>query len=286
MRFRLAATMLCALLLAAPASADEVLLTNGNILRGRILYEDDAKIELEIPLDGEAPDNTVTMTLEKSRVRQITRSPSVFETSRREAIGIAEEETPEPAAAEEPPPPSGGSGAEGGAPQTPETDAGGESGAAADEEPTEAEEQGYVEETIDPALERQVESLLRTLGESTREGRDAAENQLVAIGEVATPTLGRALLTSDSNRQKISIVQVLGRIGDRRAVRALLTQLRGGRDDKTRMRHAWTALKRITGQDIYFNEDHGEAKRESDIRDWLDWWESAKEDYPEQVGGE
>jgi hypothetical protein len=251
--------------------ADEILLRNGNIIRGQVISEDAEKVVINIPF-GKAGDDGqerfVRMTFPRDRVSRVTRRRSIFE------------EKPEPIR-----PALQGRRAE----DEPETPAAGEVPA---EEPAEspetppAEAAESEEEQIDPALRDKIASLIGELKITDRDARSRAERQLTAIGEDAVPQVTEALLASDSRLQAISLGHVVGNLGDKRATRALIAQLDAVDRKKTIMRAAYKALKRITGKNIFFDDDDSLRVRRIQQKEWLDWFESVAEDYPPQIGFE
>jgi len=254
---------------AAGAAGDEVLLKNGNVIHGTIVSEDAENIVFRIPFEEKEAGKEarfVEMTFPRSRVQRLTRSATVFTPVQREAGA-----KPEAGAAAGDTPAGTGSAAV-------------ESASA----PAKGDEEtapGGTEE-VSPALKAQIDALLEQLKGTEDEARTEAEQKLGAIGEPAMRLVGLTLKSSESRLQSMACIRVLRAAGDRKAVRVLIDKLEGANQDRARMQLAWNALKSITGQTIYFNEEHSARERGVQKGKWLEWFETVKDDpsYRKQYG--
>jgi hypothetical protein len=278
------------MLIAAGASAaDEILLKNGNVFRGKILSETEREVVIGIPMnEGEEvtrdKKNFIEMTVDKANIKSITRDSTIFRPIEREVVG--EEKTPvEPVLANEEnkTSPAEKTPATETAPNTNEQPVEGEGKTTDNNNKEEAATEKPVEEQLDPALQAQIDALVKNLGSGDEAARNKAAQKLQSIGKDATPSLVKALL-SGGNTQRIDAAKVLGEIRDKRAIQGLIKALEGGRDDRTRMRFVYNALKSVTGQSFFFNEDGNANKRRAEVAKWQEWFDGAKEELPEQVG--
>jgi len=280
----LLSVLLATLILAATAAADEILLKNGNVIIGKIIHEDAENVIIRIssPLSDDSGDaeKFIEMSFPKSNVRRITRDANFFQPIKRK--GTEEEKKPEPAATPteppEPTPPVTPT-----SPDTPTTGAGTETAAettpATDKEP---------EPLLDPALQKQVDSYIESLGTMMdEEKRKGIEQRLAAIGEDVGPTVILALKKGGPDFKRISLIRILERLRDKRGVRELIEQLKGMRTNTIRMRFAYQTLMKITGHAIKFEYEVEDNKyRAKQVQAWEEWFTSVKDQYPEQVGYE
>lgn len=112
-----------------------------------------------------------------------------------------------------------------------------------------------------------VEPLIGTLNDEDIYVQNAVVNALVKIGKPAVGPLITALKDEDS-RARYKAIEILGEIGDSRAVEPLITALENKNLDKSKV--IW-ALERITG------ENFGR-----DPKKWQNWWEENKDRYSTQ----
>lgn len=277
---RIAVCAFLAALLSAPVlKADMIELKNGAVFEGKIVHQSDESVTIRMMGAGSNDEDgpTIEMSFKRERIKSITISEGLLTPARRPKAVDVTREAPPPAAPEakpdtESPDLFGQEG--GGTPATKQPPAtGGEAAPEAEEE-----------EEINPLILRYMEDL----GDLDQKTRDAARTRLAAFGTDATPALVPAYRESTSYTMKRSILIVLSDIKDKRATRFLIDALEGTGREESRMEWAWIALKKTTGQNIYFDADDSARARGSQRQRWLDWFETVKEDdaYAEQIGYE
>ncbi|MCX7935786.1 MAG: hypothetical protein N3A66_11075, partial [Planctomycetota bacterium] len=232
------------------AGADEVLLKNGHVFQGKIIFIDQDKVTIRIQLGGQ--DSYVDMTFDRTKVQDIKYEAAVFKApAPAEAEPEVKEEKAEEPAAQ---PKAEGAGEEKGK----EGEAPAAGGAAPGEE-------------IDPALKAQIASLIKALDTPDVQAKGEAESKLVALGRSAVPFLAAAL-KNPSTEQRYSCIWVLQKLGDKRAVQALIAVLKAEAttEDQRRCQSAANdALRAITGQNFPFSEAAPAAERAQQAPGWL-----------------
>jgi len=254
--------------IVSAVAADEVLLKNGHVFQGKIIFVDQDKVTIRIQLGDQ--DSYVDMTFDRSKVQDIKYAAAVFKAPPAEAEGkeeISEVEAP-----------------------AYKTEI--ESKERADEAPAGAmpvsETAAAEEEEIDPALKAQIASLIKALDTPDVQVKGDAESKLLALGRRAVPFLAAAL-KNPSTEQRFSCIWLLQRLGDKRAVKALIAVLRGeavNEDQRRCLSAAVDALRAITGQDLPFSEEASDAERAQQAQAWEKWFEGVKDsvEYKLQVG--
>ncbi len=276
-------------LLVFRLSADEVLLKNGNVIVGKIVQETAQSITIKVlTASGQGKtgaDRFIQMTFQKKDIRRITREANFFKPVTRTGGARKEKDEQVPASPD----------------ITPAMDAGKEDakergGAAADakdedkaRESKDNDKADKEEDKLDPALQAQVDSLIDSIGKTKdQKQREAMESRIVAIGKEVAPTVIKALNAGGDDFKRISLIRVIRSLGDKRAVQALINQLKGNSRNTIRMRYAWKTLKSLTGKgfDFDFNQKHKAfniKKRNRQIARWQKWFDSVKDNYPKQV---
>jgi len=262
-------------LVATPLRADMVLLKNGTVHEGKVIRQDEKMVELRILGAGDDEDGpSITMKWPRSRVRSVTITQGLLPTPTRQktAVDVTAKE-PEP---KEP---------------TDREDLFGQDDDDDDagKDPDGGKKPGPAAPPVAPEKPKEVNPLIirfiEDLGSEDAAVRTQAMVRLTAFGAEATPSLLSGL-EGGSLVKRRAILQSLDDIKDRRAVRALIDQLNGPDSEASRLRWAYLALKHTTGQVFRFDEKERRARRGTDIKRWLKWFESVKDKYPEQIGYE
>jgi hypothetical protein len=245
------------IVVAGAAQADTVLLKNGAVFQGKVLRQTDEVVILSVAT-GEADGATIEMEFEQSRVEEVTISEGLLTGGQSaKPVDVTRPEAPEPETSLE----------------DELEDLFGQTGDDDDEEDSPAAG------PENPMIRRYIEDL----GSDSAEVRGAARERLVAFGTDATAPLVR-LLRSGNETEQIAALSILSEIRDRRATLALIRELRGTEEQSAKMQWAWIALKQTTGEDLPFSETADEETRNEQIRAWLNWFESVREEYPPQLG--
>lgn len=280
------------LLLVASAighAADEILLRNGNVIRGVIISEKEDAVVIRVGenVDPNDANTYIEMTLDKKRIRTLARGTSPFSAPERTSVAPPDPEpTPKPATVAPISKKNKGEGdssrdrPHGDEEATPEAPSDTSDKKEKEEEVIAAVAQLAAE--IDETLRADIDGYIEQLASEEEEVRNEAESRLTAIGELAAPLVAQTILVPKGRFQHISAIQVLKKMRERRAVMMLIDQLNGGRRDRTRMWNAHQALKSITGQDLYFDDDDSLRRRRYFIGEWQKWFESVEEEYPPQ----
>lgn len=277
----------------ATVMADSIILRNGNAFEGTVVKADDVNVVFRLRPDDDG--EVIEMTFERETVREIRYSSATLLEDAFRAASSAEPENGTTA-----PPSSAAPKADTPVredktpvapvtplPEAPKTETGAGTAPGKGEEPTPPSSETTTDKPIiDPAIRQQIESFMGALQSVDQKDRDAATARLKAMGEMAVPLLAETLSTSKSMTQARSINRLLGEMGDKRVVRLLIDQLQGGRDDQSRMEWAWISLRKLTGQEIHFSSDANQMRRNSQRQEWLDWFETVKKNYPEQLAVE
>jgi hypothetical protein len=129
---------------------------------------------------------------------------------------------------------------------------------------------------LDPALKAKIEELLQDFEAIDEAVRAEAVNHIVAIGQDATPVLVTAL--RGDQKRKTLVIEAIARIGDKRATKELIKNLKLARVQAARMKAAYQALVRITGQSFPFHHQASPAEREAEAKKWEEWLKSVEED--------
>jgi len=277
--------------------ADEILLKNGNVVKGTITEENEEFVIIEVSSGKPSADpkkSFIRQTIKQNRIKRIKKGRTLQSRARFRS-GTAEKKsdpvhtTKEPPKKTDSPPitktdptPSKA---------TVKTDAGNSDG---DGKSTNTKKGSTTKKDAlpvpDPAMEKLINSLIQALEKADDKKRTDLVAKLAAMGEISLVQMVEALKQTKSRRQKIGITHALKKMGGtaKPATRELIEQMRGGIRDSSRMKTAYFALKAVTGKRFFFDEDHSLRKRNVNIQKWLDWLEGEvkKEAYPEQIGYE
>ncbi|MBN2713974.1 MAG: hypothetical protein JXR97_16260 [Planctomycetes bacterium] len=268
------------IMLSIPVKADEILLRSGNVIRGEILEETETTIKIKVFFGDDTDSNSdsyVIQEMDKKRIRKITRGGSLLKPRQTTVVTQPGEEKKTETVAETPT-----------VEENKDTEAGKAEGEAGETPAPEAgnKDKKKEEKEIDPALKKQIEMLIGNLSSIDESVRESSEQRLQAIGKDAISLVAACAKSSSSHMATLSSIKVLRALRAKEATRLLIDKLQGTNADRSVMRAAHNALKDITGQAIYFNEQFSIAKRNTDRGKWLEWFKTVEEEYPEQIGYE
>lgn len=284
----LATAVLCAA--SGAAAADAVLLKNGAVFEGEVVARNDEVIVLRLEAEGDEP--AVEMEFARDRVDRIIYEEGLLPSRRTVVLEDEPEEEEEPPADRVDRDSLFGQGDD-------DDDDGGEAGGGGDgesigktdeetppgEDGEEAGPDGAEEaEPVDP----QVAEWIRRLASEEDAEQQSARKKLAAWGGDAVRPLIKSLKGAPLEQRRY-IIATLGDIGDKRAVSVLIDELNVKQAEinppqELKMRWTWIALKKITGQSIYFDEEEDDqARRRFYVKEWRKWFESVEDAYPEQI---
>jgi hypothetical protein len=270
-------------LLAGGAWADTILLKNGAVFEGKIIEESDTQVGLKISF-GEGKDSFIEKYFPRARIKRITRGAARVRTPQQKSITV---EAPKKARSNTLPDDlfKGGDDKEreslfGG--KTPKKDDAEKSADAAKEAGAKDKEMPD-QPQIDDALRMQLEGYVAGLGSTETAQREAAKARLSALGKEAMPVLVKSLGMA-AFYQRISMIELMGAIKDKRTVQVLIGELKGPRTQYLRTNAAYEALKSVTGKSLPFDGKGDFDARTSAIKGWDDWFESVmkNDEYFEQ----
>lgn len=259
---------------SATLHADEILLRNGNVIRGDIIVQDESAVKIKVFFgEDQSEDSSVVMEIPTERIRRVTKEGSLFKPQSRTSIKT----TPAPDMLD--------TSAATPTPGTEETESDSGEETPPTPTPTEPEATTATEApALDPALKRQADLLLQNLANTDNDTRAQASDRLAAMGKDVVPLMVKKLMDAENAVQKIALMRLLGNSGDKRAILALLDQMRS--PNAFVMRNAWLALKNLSGQVHFFDESHDARRRAQYIENWMNWFEKNEADLPVQIGYE
>jgi len=290
MRRALPATLLVLLLAAGAArTTDSVLLKNGAVFEGKVVLQGEEKIVLRMKESDDAP--SVEMEFTRDQVDRIIYGGGLLP-SRRTVVVEAkpEQKAPEPERPEDwidreslfGQGDDAGEDAEqagdGGEAVSETADALEEAAEATTEDDAGAAAEDAEEEDVDPMVMKWI----RQLGHEEDSAQQEARKKLAAYGKDAVRPLIKSLRGADLEQRRY-IILTLGDLRDKRAVEVLIEELEAPDNHDTKMRWTWLALKKITGQNIFFDEEDRRARRRYYVDEWRKWFDSVRDRYPEQI---
>ncbi|MFW5856961.1 MAG: HEAT repeat domain-containing protein [Planctomycetota bacterium] len=292
MRRALPATLLALLLAAGSARTDDsVLLKNGAVFEGKVVLQGEEKIVLRMKESDDAP--SVEMEFARDKVDRIIYGEGLLPTRRTVVVEAKpEKKAPEPERPEdwidreslfgqgdgEDAGEDAGQAGDDGEAVSETADALEEAGEATTEDDADAAAEDAGEEEFDPMVMKWI----RQLGHEEDSAQQEARKKLAAYGKDAVRPLIKSLLGADLEQRRY-IILTLGDLRDKRAVQVLIEELEAPDNHDTKMRWTWLALKKITGQNIFFDEEDRRARRRFYIDEWRKWFESVQDRYPEQI---